>query len=49
MENFTGHWLLNLYIRHGERVAGMVRKHRTVRWFFTRIFNGFLQRAREAS
>ena len=48
-ENFTGHWLLNLYVRYGERVAAMIRDHRSLRWFFTRVFNGFLQRAREAS
>ena len=39
--NFTGHWLLNLYIRFGERVAAMVRKHRSMRWIFTRVFNHF--------
>lgn len=49
MENFTGHWLLNLYIRFGERVAGMVREHRPVRWFFTRIFNRFLQLAQASN
>ena len=47
-ENFTGHWLLNLYIRFGERVAAMVRKNRPVRWFFTRIFNQFLRQASRA-
>ena len=48
-ENFTGHWLLNLYVRYGERVAAMVRKYKPVRWFFTRIFNSFLRQAREAN
>jgi len=45
MKNFEGHWLMNLYWRFGERVAAMVRKYRPVRWFFTRIFNHFLQQA----
>ena len=49
LKNFTGHWLLNLYARYGERVAAMVRKYKPVRWFFTRIFNGFLRQAREAN
>ena len=44
-QNFAGHWLLNLYIQYGERVARLVRKHRTVRWFFTRVFNRFLRLA----
>lgn len=48
MENFEGHWLLNLYIRFGERMAIMVREHRPMRWFFTRIFNHFLRLARKA-
>ena len=40
--NYEGYWLLNLYRRFGKQVAGMVRKHRAVRWFFTRVFNHFL-------
>lgn len=49
LENFTGHWLLDLYIRFGQRVAAMVRKYRPMRWIFTRIFNQFLRQARAAS
>lgn len=45
IENFTGHWMLNLYIRYGERTAAMMRKYRPVKWIFTGIFNGFLRQA----
>lgn len=45
MENHADHWLVNLYIRTGERVAALVRKHRPVRWVFTRIFEHLLRQA----
>lgn len=45
IENFTGHWLLNLYVRYGERTAGIIRRHRPVRWIFMRLFNQFLRLA----
>lgn len=48
IENFTGHWLLNLYTRYGERVAVLIRKHSALRWVFTRIFNQFLRLATKA-
>lgn len=48
-DNFEGHWLLNLYIRFGERVAIQIRKHRSLRWVFTRIFNQFLRQARKGA
>jgi hypothetical protein len=48
-ENFDGHWLLDLYIRFGERIAETVRHRRSVRWLFTRIFNQFLRQARKGA
>ena len=45
MKNYTGHWLMNLYVQFGERMAAMVRKHRPVRWVFTGIFNHLLKQA----
>jgi hypothetical protein len=44
-ENFTGHWLMNLYLRYGESAAAMIRKHSSFRWIFTPIFNQFLRQA----
>lgn len=48
MKNFADHWMMQLYIRFGERVAAMVRKYRPVRWVFTRVFNHLLRQATEA-
>lgn len=48
MKNFSGHWLMKLYIRFGERLALEVRRHRSARWIFTRVFNALLRQARKA-
>lgn len=47
-ENFAGTRLYNLYAQYGERWAAVMRRHRSVRWFFTRLFNHFLRLARKA-
>lgn len=48
-DNFREHWLYRLYLRFGERVAGMVRRHKVARKFFTFVFNNFLRRAQADS
>jgi hypothetical protein len=40
-----GRALVNLYRRFGERMAASVRKHNSLRWAFTRIFNLALKKA----
>jgi hypothetical protein len=46
-DNFAGTWLYNLYVEYGQRWAAAMRRHRSVRWFFTRIFNQLLRMARK--
>lgn len=42
VDNYSGHWLLEQYAKHGERVAESIRAHRSLRWMFTKVCNAAL-------
>jgi hypothetical protein len=43
-----GAQILNLYMRHGERTAEAIRRHRPLRWIFTAVCNLALRQARKS-
>ena len=45
----VGRFIVNLYRRFGERLAEAIRRHRSLRWIFTRIFDAALRQARKGA